>query len=136
MDFQKYLDFINRKNYFMIHNHMTLLELEKDRAVGEVTIGQDSLNPLGTLHGGAYFTLADCVASAAARSSGMQYVTINSSFDFIRSAKQGKVRAIAMVRHRGRTTCMMAVDVTDEQGRLLAQGNFTMLNLNVPVDLE
>jgi acyl-CoA thioesterase len=136
MDLQQYMDFINRKNYFMLHNHMTLLKLEKDQAIGEVTVGQDSLNPLGILHGGAYFTLADCVASAATRSNGLQYVTLNSSIDFFRSAKEGKVRATAMVRHRGRTTCLSAVELRDEQGELLAEGKFTMFCLNVPVNMD
>jgi hypothetical protein len=37
MDFKSIWILSIEKNYFMIHNHMTLLQLEKDRAVGQVT---------------------------------------------------------------------------------------------------
>jgi len=137
MDFtKKYINYINNKNYFMIHNHITLSEVEQDRAAGELTICKDSLNPLGAMHGGAYFTLADGVASAAVRSNGMQYVTLNSSFEFIRSVRAGIIHATAKVRHRGRTTCLAAVEITDEEGRLLAEGKFTMFCVGVPIILD
>lgn len=136
MDFSKQLDYANRRNTFMLHNHIKIIEIGPDRAVAELTVSKDSLNPIGRMHGGAYFTMADCASGAAARSDGMMYVTLNSSFDFIRSAKDGKVRATAVVRHRGRTTCLTAVELRDEQGVLLAEGKFTMFCLNKPVKMD
>lgn len=133
MDFAKFIDYMNRENPFVAHNYIRLTEVELDRAATEMTICRDSQNPLGVMHGGAYFTLADCAASAAARSNGMQYVTLNSSFDFIHSAREGTIHAVAIVRHRGRTTCLTAVEITDEEGRRLAEGKFTMFYTGVPV---
>lgn len=137
MDFAKqYLSYINEKNRFMIYNHIRITKVEMDYAEAELLIGEDCLNPMGLMHGGAYFTMADCAASGAARSNGQQYITLNSSFEFIRSAKEGTVRAAARVRHRGRTTCLIATEVTDDQGKLLAEGKFTMFCLNNPIEMK
>lgn len=137
MDYKrKYLDYVNRHNYFMIHNHIRLTDMDSDWAAGELAMCQDTLNPIGTMHGGAYYTLADCVASAAARSNRMNYVTLNSSFEYIRSAREGTVQAAAKVRHRGQTTCLLAVEVTDGEGRLLAEGRFTMFCTGKPMILD
>ena len=137
MDFaQQYLSYVNEKNHFMSYNHIRLTKIETDYAEAELVVNKDSLNPLGLMHGGAYFTMADCAASGAARSNGQQYITLNSSFEFIRSGKEGTVRATAKVRHRGRTTCLIATEITDEHGKLLAEGKFTMFCLSKPIDME
>ncbi|HHU05839.1 MAG TPA: PaaI family thioesterase [Clostridiales bacterium] len=130
--FQRYIEFINKNNPFMIHNGISLTKLTKDYAEAEVVTGPDSLNFMGTMHGGLHFTIADVAACAAARSDGINYVTLGGSFDYIRSAGEGKARAVAEVRHRGRTVCRVAVKVLDERDRLLADGNFTMYSLNQP----
>lgn len=137
MDYwQRYKKYINQNNPFMTHNNIEIIEAEPDRAVAELTVCGDNLNPVGTLHGGAYFTMADCVSGTAARSNGMKYVTLNSSFEFIRSIKKGTIRATARVRRRGRTICLTAVEVTDQEGRLLAEGKFTMFCLGEPAKID
>ena len=65
--FKKYLDYANKTNHFMIHNGISLTKFEKDLAEAELVIEKNSLNFLGTMHGGLYLTMADCVAGSAAR---------------------------------------------------------------------
>lgn len=134
--FKKYIDYANRTNHFMIHNGISLTKFEKDLAEAELVISKNSLNFLGTMHGGLYFTMADCVAGSAARGDGRNYVTLSSSFNFIRSAKVGKVYAVAKVHHRGRTICHVATRLIDEQDRLLAEGSFTMFCLQEPFVMD
>lgn len=134
--YQKYLEYINKFNHFMIYNGITITKVEKDLSEAELVVGPNSLNPLGTIHGGLYFTMADCAASAAARSDGLNYVTLGSSFDYIRSAGSGTVRAVAEVRHRGKTVCRVAARVVDDSGRVLAEGNFTMYCLHKPFVMD
>lgn len=111
---------------FMSKNHIHLSAVELDRAVMELTAGPDSLNPYGFVHGGALYTMADCACGAAARTDGRKYVTLSSSFNFLHSGREGDtIRAEAKVRHRGRTTCYMDVELTNEKSVLLASGNFT-----------
>lgn len=114
------------KNEFMNHNHIYLKVVEQDRVVTEMTVVKESLNPYGIAHGGALYTMGDCAAGIAARTDGRRYVTLSSSFNFLRSGQIGDtIQAIGLVRHRGRTTCVVDVDVTDSQGRLLSNGSYT-----------
>ena len=122
---QEMLDKINQANAFMHHNHIRVVRQERDQAAVSLELCPDSLNPFGMLHGGAYFTLADCAGGAAARSDGRRYVTLEGSIHFIRAANEGTVTAQARVRSRGGTTCLVEIDIKDETERLLATGNFT-----------
>lgn len=126
MDFARMMQITNENNHFMIHNHMKLTQMWEDHAVVEMELHPDSLNMMGGLHGGAIITMADCAAGAAARSSGTQYVTLSNSFEFFATSEHDFVRAYASVRHRGKTICVIAVDVKDGEEKLLAGGTFTM----------
>lgn len=111
---------------FMNINHIRLAEAELNCAVTVLDAGADSLNPYGFVHGGALYTMADCACGAAARTDGRKYVTLSSSFNFLHSGSKGdSIRAEAKVRRRGRTTCYVDVDLTNDRGELLASGNFT-----------
>lgn len=68
--------------------------------------------------------MADNASGFAAHSDGRSYVTQSGSLHFIRNRSEGEIRAEARVRHRGRATCLVSVDICDEQGILLATGEF------------
>lgn len=114
-----------RDNAFMHHTGIEMVDVNTDFARYRLTIRSDLKNPYGLLHGGAIYTLADNATGAAACSDGRYYVTQTSSLHFLRNVAEGTVYAAATVRHRGRTTCLTAVDITTEGGRLLATGEFT-----------
>ncbi|MBM6926084.1 PaaI family thioesterase [Pseudoflavonifractor phocaeensis] len=112
-------------NSFAIHNGIQARSTGENTAQAALEMGPDSLNPYGLLHGGAYYTLADCACGTACRNDGRKYVTLHGGIDFIRSAQSGTITASAVVRHRGHTTCQVSVEITDQAGVLLATGNFT-----------
>lgn len=102
-----------------------------DRAMAELPAEDEVMNLYGFVHGGALYTLADSTTWAAAHSDGRQYVTMSSSFHFIHSAMRGDtVRADAKVRHRGRSICVVEVELTGGQEQLLATGTFTFFCTN------
>jgi acyl-CoA thioesterase len=114
-----------KKNGFMRHNHIEMESVERDRAVFRLTIRPESCNPYGMVHGGAIYTLADNATGVAVHTDGRSYVTQTTSFHFLRNQAAGTVRATAYVRHRGHSTVLAAVDITGDDGRLLATGEFT-----------
>ena len=114
-----------RKNAFMLHNHIELESVERDRAVFKLDIRPESCNPYGMVHGGAIYTLADNATGTAAHSDGRYYVTQTSALHVLRNQSRGTVRATAWVRHRGKSTVLTSVDITSEDGKLLATGEFT-----------
>lgn len=125
-DFAKRIEITNRENSFMIYNGMKLTEMSEDFARVELNVLPSSKNLFGAIHGGVFFTMSDCAAGAAARSGGMRYVTLSNSFEFFRNTKSEQIRAEGFVRHRGRTICIVQVDVKDETDSVLASGTFTM----------
>lgn len=113
------------ENAFSRYNFYEMESLEPDRAVYRLDIRPESLNPYGMVHGGALYTMADDAAGAAAHSDGRCYVTQHGNLNFLRNQGQGVIRACAAVRHRGRATCLVNVDITNGEGALLATGVFT-----------
>ena len=114
----------SRHNPFMEHSFVKVEEATPGRAVASLTIRPEVRNPYGMVHGGALYTLADNAAGFAAHTDGRAYVTQSSNLYFLRNQTEGVVRAEATVRRRGRTTCLVEVDITGEDGALLASGTF------------
>lgn len=123
---------INRRNPFICHNHIEVEEVERDRALLSLTIRPESLNIFGQVHGGAIFTMADNAAGCATRTDGRTYVTQSADIHFLRNQTEGTIKAEACVRHRGRTSVLVEVSVTGEEGKLLASGTFTFFCIDKP----
>lgn len=125
-DIEKDLMALSARNTFAMYNHIHVAGYSRDRAVMELKVEKDSLNPLGLVHGGALFTMGDCAAGFAARTDGRRYVTMASDFHFLRGGRMGDVlRAEGTVRRRGMTTCLSEVSITNQDGELLATGTYT-----------
>lgn len=105
--------------------------LERDHAVLEVPLRPELLNPLGAVHGGLLFTLADCCSGVTARTDGRRYVTQSGSLQYLSNVSQGTVIAESRLIRRGRTVCVLDITVKSaEQDLLLAEGLFTMYALH------
>ena len=114
-----------QKNAFPAYNHIEPERVEPDHAIFRLEIRPESKNPYGVVHGSAIYTMADNATGYAAHTDGRCYVTQTSSMHFLRNQTHGVVRADARVRHRGKATCLVTVDIIGENGCLLATGEFT-----------
>jgi 1,4-dihydroxy-2-naphthoyl-CoA hydrolase len=78
----------------------------------------------GLLHGGALMTLADSVGAVCAYLNlppGASTSTVSSSTSLVRAVRGGEAHAVARPLHVGRSYILVAVEVTDDDGRLVAQ---------------
>ena len=125
-----------RGNAFMFHNYIEMESAERDKAVFKLVIRPESKNPYGIVHGGAIYTMADNAAGAVAHSDGRYYVTQTSSLHFLRNQAEGVVRAEARIRHRGKSTCLVDVDITGEGNILLATGQVTYFCVDINLMAE
>ena len=78
----------------------------------------------GVLHGGALMTLADSAGAVCAflnLPAGASTSTIESKTNFFRGLRAGRAHAVTRPLHVGRTTIVVQTDVTDDDGRRLAQ---------------
>jgi 1,4-dihydroxy-2-naphthoyl-CoA hydrolase len=79
--------------------------------------------PFGIVHGGAYAALAETVCSwATYMVVGPENVALGQSNEttFMRPASRGVIEAVATARHRGRTSWVWDVEMSDSEGRLCA----------------
>jgi 1,4-dihydroxy-2-naphthoyl-CoA hydrolase len=80
--------------------------------------------PYGIVHGGAYSAIAETICSyatgIAAWSEGKLAMGQSNSATFLRPIADGHVNATARARHRGRTTWVWDVEITDDDERLCA----------------
>ena len=113
-----------KNNKFVVHNHIEMVSVKRDEAVFQLNIREESKNSFGMVHGGAIYTLADQATGTAAHTDGRTYVTQTSAMHFLRNQAEGIVTATARVRHRGKTTTLVMVDITAENGKLIATGEF------------
>ena len=115
---------IQSRNLFFIHNHGELVDVRKDYAEVQLRLVPESMNFLGTVHGGAHFTLADVCAGIVCRTDGRKYVTQHASVEYIRAVKGGVLSAKGSVMHRGRTGCVVEIRIFSEEGKLAFAGTF------------
>lgn len=81
----------------------------------------EHLNAGQRTQGGAIFTLADLALAAAANSHGTLAFSLSSNITFLRASGPGDtLYAEARERYTGRSTGYYQIDVTDQEGRLIA----------------
>jgi 1,4-dihydroxy-2-naphthoyl-CoA hydrolase len=100
------------------------LEAPDGEARARVGVDERLLQPYGLLHGGVYAALAETVASKATFEAviddGMIAMGQSNSTTFLRSTRTGTITAAGRARHRGRTTWIWDVEMSDDEGRLCA----------------
>jgi 1,4-dihydroxy-2-naphthoyl-CoA hydrolase len=116
------------------------VETGPDRVVARFTIGERHLQPFGIPHGGVYCAVHESTASVAGQiwldGRGV-VVGTNNSTDFIRQASVGDtITVTATPIHRGRSQQLWHLDSTDQDGRLVAQGQVRLANLDREVPPE
>ena len=119
------LSMINRPGEYSYESGVTVLSARPERAEGVLEVRDTNRNPLGTVHGGCLYALADTVAGTAVCSQGVGCVTANGSMEFLRPAAGRQIRCVATPKKHGRLLSVMQVDLTDDEGRLVATGTFT-----------
>lgn len=120
MDLNALKDYTNHKNNYMIHSGITVCSVKPDQVVAQAVVGPNSLNTGGGLHGGVYFTLADAASGVLCRADGRKYVTECADIRFLKGVNKGTITAVATLLRRGRRSCVVQVNITDEGGSLLA----------------
>jgi uncharacterized protein (TIGR00369 family) len=115
---------------FVGHLGMRLAALEQDRAELVLPFGEELVTIGDVVHGGAIATLIDTAGMAAAWADGTDPgdragSTIGMSVDFVAAARGQDLTAEARVVRRGQSLCFCEVDVTDEDGEVVAKGLVT-----------
>ena len=113
-------EFFARHDLFAQHCGIELIEVTPGRALARMPVKQHHLNGLGTVHGGAIFSLADYCFAAACNSHGSVAMALNVNISFIKAARQGSVlTAEAEEMSLGGRTATYMIRITDQDNALV-----------------
>ena len=108
------------QDQFAKHSGIELLSVSPGHAVAQMALRPFHLNAVGSVQGGAIFTLADFAFAAASNAHGKVAVAINVSITFMKAASSGTLRAEAREVSVNPRLGSYTVNVTDEQNALVA----------------
>ncbi|WP_340198781.1 hotdog fold thioesterase [Ascidiimonas sp. W6] len=121
------------KNTLMETLDIKYIDAGQDFLVASMPVNTKVYQPDGVLHGGAMVALAESVGSAASH----LFLDTNNFFirgieiaaNHIKSVKEGFVFAKATVLHKGRTTQLWDIKITNEQDELVSVCKLTTISL-------
>ena len=122
-----------RQNTLMQTLDIEYIDLGENWLVARMPVTSKVYQPDGILHGGATVALAESVASAAsfifidAQKFFVRGIEI--SANHLRSISEGFVFARASLIHKGRTTQLWEIRVTDDEGQIISLCKLTTIAL-------
>jgi 1,4-dihydroxy-2-naphthoyl-CoA hydrolase len=93
---------------------------------GHIDAGPAQHQPMGIVHGAVYTGAVETAASVGATASvyhlGQFAVGVDNFTDFVRPVREGRLQVEARAAQQGRTLQLWDVTITNEAGKLVAQG--------------
>ncbi len=135
MDKENILERCNQicKNTLMETLDITFVDVGDDFLTAQMPVTSRVHQPDGVLHGGASVALAESVGSAASYlfldTDSFAIRGLEISANHTRSKVDGHVFATARFLHKGRTTQLWEIRITDEEGRLISICKLTTIAL-------
>jgi 1,4-dihydroxy-2-naphthoyl-CoA hydrolase len=111
---------------------LTITSVSGDEIVGHMVLTPQLHQPFGIVHGGVYCAVVETVASYGAAcwfGDKGNVVGVSNHTNFIRAVREGTLTVRSTPVHRGRTQQLWKVDITDESGRLIANGEVRLANI-------
>lgn len=122
------------KNTLMETLEIEYIDVGEDFLIGKMPVSPKVYQPDGVLHGGAMVALAESVGSMAsyifldAQKFAIRGIEI--SANHIKSVREGEVFAKAKILHKGRTTQLWDIKITDAAANLISVCKLTTIALS------
>lgn len=121
------------KNTMMETLQIEYTDVGENYLVGKMPVTPKVHQPDGVLHGGAMVALAESVGSTAAHiflDTQKMYVRgVEIAANHVKSVKEGDVFAKAIILHKGRTTQLWDIKITDADDNLVSVCKLTTIAL-------
>ncbi|WP_144958464.1 PaaI family thioesterase [Gillisia sp. Hel_I_86] len=121
------------KNTLMETLDIEIVEITDEYVLGKMPVTPKVHQPDGVLHGGATVALAETIGSMASlllnNSSECIIRGIEISANHVKSIREGFVFAKASAIHKGRTTQLWDIKITDEEDNLISLVKLTTISL-------
>jgi 1,4-dihydroxy-2-naphthoyl-CoA hydrolase len=124
---------------FDSHYGLEILSMDEHEVRAQVKVRDELRQPAGLVHGGVFASIAESICSTATwvtvADEGRSAQGMSNQTSFLRPILDGTIHALARRRHRGRTTWVWEVDITDDEGRLCALVRMTVAVRDAPAPL-
>ncbi|WP_289039510.1 hotdog fold thioesterase [uncultured Zobellia sp.] len=121
------------KNTLMETLRIEYVDVGEDFLVGKMPVNSRVHQPDGVLHGGAMVALAESIGSMASYIflDAQQFAIrgIEISANHVKSVRDGHVYAKATILHKGRTTQLWDIKISNEEGKLVSYCKLTTIAL-------
>lgn len=121
------------KNTLMETLQIEYVDVTEDTLTARMPVNARVYQPNGVLHGGASVALAESVGSAATfvflDAENVLVRGLEIAANHIKSVKEGYIYATAKALHKGRTTQLWQIKITNEQGELVCLSKLTTITL-------
>ena len=115
---------------------LEVLERDEARVRAQVAVRDDLKQAMGLVHGGVFASIAESITSLATALAvlpeGRMAQGLSNQTSFLRPITEGTIHAQARRRHRGRSTWVWEVELTDDDGRLCALVRMTVAVREAP----
>jgi uncharacterized domain 1 len=116
---EKILKFFENDRFADLSN-IEVVTVSPGKATTQMEVQEKHLNGVGTVHGGALFTLADFTFALAANSHGTVTVAINANISYLKAVSSGLLTAEARELSSGGRIASYTVDIYNEGRDLVA----------------
>jgi uncharacterized protein (TIGR00369 family) len=115
---------------------LEVLERDEARVRARVAVRDELKQAMGLVHGGVFASIAESITSLATALAvlpeGRMAQGLSNQTSFLRPVTEGTIHAEARRRHRGRSTWVWEVELTDDDGRLCALVRMTIAVRDLP----
>jgi uncharacterized protein (TIGR00369 family) len=115
---------------------LVITEMSEALVRGQVEVRDELKQTAGLVHGGVYASIAENIASTGTAlgvlPEGKMAVGLSNQTSFLRPITAGTIRAVAIRKHRGRSTWVWEVEITDDDGRLCVLTRMTVAVRDLP----
>ncbi len=109
---------------------LELVECSDELVSARLDVRDELLQPFGLVHGGVFASIAETLASLGTAvvvvPQGDAAMGSSNQTTFLRPIGSGTIHARATRRHRGRTTWIWDVEISDDDGRVCALSRMTI----------
>ena len=121
------------KNTLMETLNIEFVDVTQDTVTARMPVNSRVYQPDGVLHGGATAALAESAGSMATHMllKDSSYIVrgIEITANHLKSVKDGFVYAKATFIHKGRTTQLISINITDDSNNLISHCKLTTISL-------
>jgi 1,4-dihydroxy-2-naphthoyl-CoA hydrolase len=109
---------------------LEVMTISDEEVTARVAVRDEIKQPAGLVHGGVFASIAEAITSLATwhvvRDHAQSAQGLSNQTSFLRPILDGTIHAVARRRHRGRTTWVWEVEISDDQARLCALVRMTI----------